>query len=390
MSENSPAETLLHYEIGPIRPPSEAYSLLVRFTRNCPWNKCEFCHLYKGTKFERRPLADIKKDIDAIKAIQSRIVALSWQRGAGGKLSQDLTEEIFATPRYNDFFKSIAVWIYFGARNVFIQDANSLVMKKDDFVEALKYLRQAFPTIDRITCYARSQTIAQLYTVDDLRRLKEAGLTRLHLGLETGSDFLLRYMRKGTVKEQHIIAGRRIKESGIELSEYVIAGLGGKKWWREHALETADALNRIDPDFIRIRTLKVTKGMLLHQKVESGAFVMEHDEEILAELRLFIEHLEGIGSFVKSDHILNLLEEVEGKLPEDKKKILSVIDRYFALNEEQRLVYRMGRRAGIYRSTDDLSDVVTYGRIERAIREMEEKGPGSVEQHLSLLLETYI
>ena len=390
MSENSPPETLLRYEIGPIRPPSEAYSLLVRFTRNCPWNKCEFCHLYKGTKFERRPLADIKKDIDAIKAIQGRIVALSWQRGAGGKLSQGLTEEIFANPRYNDFLKSIAVWMHFGARNVFIQDANSLVMKKDDFVEALQYLRQAFPTIDRITCYARSQTIAQLYTVDDLRRLKEAGLTRLHLGLETGSDFLLRYMRKGTVKEQHIIAGRRIKESGVELSEYVIAGLGGKKWWREHALETADALNRIDPDFIRIRTLKVTKGMLLHQKVESGAFVMEHDEEILAELRLLIEHLEGVGSFVKSDHILNLLEEVEGKLPEDKKKILSVIDRYLALNEEQRLVYRMGRRAGIYRSTDDLSDVVTYARIERAIREMEEKGPGSVERHLSLLLETYI
>jgi radical SAM superfamily enzyme YgiQ (UPF0313 family) len=390
MSENSPAETPLHYEIGPIRPPSEAYSLLVRFTRNCPWNKCEFCHLYKGTRFERRPLADIKKDIDTIKTIQSEIVALSWQRGGGGKLSQGLTEEIFAAPRYDDFFKSIAAWIYFGAKNVFIQDANSLVMKKDDFVEAVQYLRQAFPTIDRVTCYARSQTIAQLYTVDDLRRLKEAGLTRLHLGLETGSDFLLHYMRKGTTKEQHIIAGRRIKESGIELSEYVIAGLGGKKWWREHALETADALNRIDPDFIRIRTLKVTRGMLLHQKVESGVFAIEHDEEIVAELRLFIEHLEGIGSFVKSDHILNLLEEVEGKLPEDKKKILSVIDRYFALNEEQRLVYRMGRRAGIYRSTDDLSDVVTYGRIERAIREMEEKRPGSVEQHLSLLLENYI
>jgi radical SAM superfamily enzyme YgiQ (UPF0313 family) len=390
MSENSPAETPLRYEIGPIRPPSEAYSLLVRFTRNCPWNKCEFCHLYKGTRFERRPLADIKKDIDAIKAIRSEIVALSWQRGGGGRLSQGLAEEILAAPRYKDFFKSVAVWSYFGASNVFIQDANSLVMKKDDFVEAVHYLRQAFPTIDRITCYARSQTIAQLYTVDDLRRLKEAGLTRLHLGLETGSDFLLRYMRKGTTKEQHIIAGRRIKESGIELSEYVIAGLGGKTWWREHALETADALNRIDPDFIRIRTLKVTKSMLLYRKVESGEFVIEHDEEILAELRLLIEHLEGIGSFVKSDHILNLLEEVEGKLPDDKKKILSVIDRYFALNEQQRLVYRMGRRAGIYRSTDDLSDTVTYGRVERAIREMEERGSGSVEQHLSLLLETYI
>ena len=383
-------ETPLRYEIGPIRPPSEAYSLLVRFTRNCPWNKCEFCHLYKGTRFERRPLADIKKDIDTIKAIGSEIVALSWQRGAGGKLSQGLTEEIFADPRCNDFFKSVAVWIYFGAKNVFIQDANSLVMKKDDFAEACEYLRQALPTIDRITCYARSQTIAQLYTVDDLRRLKEAGLTRLHLGLETGSDFLLRYMRKGATKEQHIIAGRLIKESGIELSEYVIAGLGGKKWWREHAVETADALNRIDPDFIRVRTLKVTRSMLLHQKVEKGDFVLEHDEEILAELRLLIEHLEGIGSFVKSDHILNLLEEVEGKLPEDKKKILSVIDRYFELNEEQRLVYRMGRRAGVYRGTDDLADVAAYERVKRAVRGMEEKEPGSVEQHLSLLLETYI
>ncbi len=383
-------ETPLRYEIGPIRPPSEAYSLLVRFTRNCPWNKCEFCHLYKGTRFERRPLADIKKDIDTIKAIGSEIVALSWQRGAGGKLSQGLTEEIFADPLCNDFFKSVAVWIYFGAKNVFIQDANSLVMKKDDFAEALQYLRQALPTIDRITCYARSQTIAQLYTVDDLRRLKEAGLTRLHLGLETGSDFLLRYMRKGATKEQHIIAGRLIKESGIELSEYVIAGLGGKKWWREHAVETADALNRIDPDFIRVRTLKVTRSMLLHQKVEKGDFVLEHDEEILAELRLLIEHLEGIGSFVKSDHILNLLEEVEGKLPEDKKKILSVIDRYFELNEEQRLVYRMGRRAGVYRGTGDLADVAAYERVKRAVRGMEENEPGSVEQHLSLLLENYI
>ncbi len=383
-------ESPLLYEIGPIRPPSEAYSLLVRFTRNCPWNKCEFCHLYKGTRFERRPLADIKKDIDTIKAIGNEIAALSRQRGAGGRLSQGLIEEIFADPRCNDFFKSVAAWIYFGAKNVFIQDANSLVMKKDDFVEALQYLRQALPTIERITCYARSQTIAQLYTVDDLRRLREAGLTRLHLGLETGSDFLLRYMRKGVTKEQHIIAGRRIKESGIELSEYVIAGLGGKKWWREHATETADALNRIDPDFIRVRTLKVTRGMLLHQKVESGEFVIEHDEEVLAELRLLIEHLEGIGSFVKSDHILNLLEEVEGKLPEDKKKILSVIDRYFELNEEQRLVYRMGRRAGVYRSTGDLADVAAYERVRKAIRRMEEKEPGSVEEHLSLLLENYI
>ncbi|OPY61321.1 MAG: coproporphyrinogen III oxidase [Syntrophorhabdaceae bacterium PtaU1.Bin034] len=380
----------LQYEIGPIRPPSEAYSLLVRFTRNCPWNKCEFCHLFKGSKFERRPVAEIKEDIDTIKKIQDEIRALSWQKGDGGKLSQPLIEEIFASSRFNDCFRSVAAWMYFGGKYVFIQDGNSLVMKLDDLVEVLHYLTRTFPTIDRITSYGRSQTIAQLLSVDDLRRLREAGLTRLHLGMESGSDFILKYMRKGVTKEQHIIAGQRVKESGIELSEYIIPGLGGKKWWQEHALESADALNRINPDFIRLRTLKVTRSMLLYKKLESGDFIIEHDEEILKELRLLIEHLEGITSYIKSDHILNLLEEVDGKLPEDREKILSVIDRYFELSPEQRLVYRMGRRAGIYRSTDDLQDELTYARVRKAIREMEEKEPGSVERHLSLLLENYI
>ena len=125
--------------------------------------------------------------------------------------------------------------MYFGEKNVFIQDANSLVMKVDDLVEALNYLRQAFPTVDRVTSYGRSQTVAQLLSVDDLKRLKDAGLTRLHLGLESGSDFILKFMRKGVTKEQHIIAGRLVKAAGIELSEYVMPGLGGKSWWQEHA-----------------------------------------------------------------------------------------------------------------------------------------------------------
>jgi radical SAM superfamily enzyme YgiQ (UPF0313 family) len=388
MSERSAEQ--LTYEIGPIRPPSEAFSLLVRFTRNCPWNKCEFCQLYKGRKFERRPLPDIKADIDVIREIRDAIQALSWQRGEAGKLSQGLMHEVFSDPRYNDCFRSVAAWMYSGAAHVFIQDANSLVMKVSDLIEALDYLKCAFPSVDRITSYGRSQTIAQLLTLEDLKQLRKAGLTRLHLGMETGSDFLLTYMRKGVTKEQHIVAGQRVRQSGIELSEYVMPGLGGTKWWREHALETADALNRINPDYIRFRTLKVTRGMILYRKLESGDFLLESDEEILAELRLLIEHLEGITSFVKSDHIMNLLEELEGKLPADKEAMLRVIDRYFELGPEERLVYRMGRRAGVYRSTNDLGDEATRLRISEAIREMEEKEPGSVEKHLSLLLERYI
>ncbi len=380
----------LRYEIGPIRPPSEAYSLLVRFTRNCPWNKCEFCHIYKGRKFEKRSLAEIERDIDAVKAISDEIVALSWKEGYGGKLADRFIESLFSGQDFNECFRSVAVWMYFGAKNVFIQDANSLVMKPDDLIAALQYLKKSFPTIDRITSYARSQTLAQLWSAQDLKRLKEAGLTRLHLGMETGSDFLLKYMRKGVTKEQHIAAGRLVKDAGIELSEYVVPGLGGRKWWREHALETADALNRINPDFIRFRTLKVLKDMLLYKKVESGDFLIPHDEEILKEQRLLIEHLDGITSCVKSDHVLNLLEEIDGRLPEDKQKMLDVIDRYFALTGEQRLVYRMGRRAGIYRSLDDLHDEVTFARLRKAIREIEEKEPGGIEKQLSLLLENYI
>lgn len=380
----------LAYEIGPIRPPSEAASLLVRFTRNCPWNKCEFCHLYKGKKFERRPLAEIKTDIDTIGRIRDAITALARQRGEEGRITEDLLREIFSDPRYNDCFRTVAAWTYSGAKHVFIQDANSLVMKKGDLAEALDYLKAAFPSVDRVTSYARSQTISQLYSVEDLRRLKEAGLTRLHLGLETGSDLLLKYMAKGVTKEQHITAGRRVKESGIELSEYVMPGLGGKTWWQEHASETADALNRIDPDFIRLRTLKVTRSMILYGKLESGDFLLEQDEEILAELRLLVSRLEGITSFIKSDHIMNLLEELEGRLPRDKERMLAVIDRYFALSPEARLVYRAGRRAGVYRSTDDLGDEITYARISDAIRRMEEKEPGSVERQLSLLLERYM
>jgi radical SAM superfamily enzyme YgiQ (UPF0313 family) len=380
----------LRYEIGPIRPPSEAYSLLIRFTRNCPWNKCEFCHIYKGRKFEKRPISEITRDIDTVKKIADEIAALSWKQGYAGKITEALVEHLFADDARNECFRSVAVWMFFGAKHVFIQDANSLVMKADDLVGLLQYLKSTFPTIDRITSYARSQTIAQLWTVDDLRRLREAGLTRLHLGMETGSDFLLKYMAKGVTKAQHITAGRRIKEAGIELSEYVVPGLGGRKWSQEHALETADALNKIDPDFIRFRTLKVLKDMLLYKKLESGDFELAHDEEILKEIRLLIAHLDGITGTVKSDHVLNLLEEIDGKLPEDKQKILDVIDHYFALSDEQRLVYRMGRRAGFYRSIHDLDDELAYSRLKKAIREMEEREPGSVEKQLSLLLEHYI
>lgn len=380
----------LRYEIGPIRPPNEAYSLLVRFTRNCPWNKCLFCQVYKGKRFEKRSLDEIKSDIDTVKAIHDDIRELSREKGFSGEITDSLVEGVFDSHIINEGYKSVAVWMYFGCKHVFIQDANSLAMKPDVFIDALKYLKETFPSIDRVTSYARSRTIAKSVSAENLKKMKKAGLTRLHVGLESGHDPLLQYMNKGVTRDEHILCGRKVKDAGIELSEYVVLGMGGKKWWREHALDTADVLNHIDPDFIRFRTLKVLRTMPLYEKFETGDFLLPDEEDTLREERLLISGLEGITSHVKSDHILNLLEEIDGRLPSDKKKFLETIDRYFNLSQEQRLVYRFGRRSGVYRNLDDLSDELTSFRIKKSIREMEEKEPGSVERAISLFLENYI
>ena len=182
----------------------------------------------------------------------------------------------------------------------------------------------------------------------------------------------------------------KLKNQGLNFLNMWCLDWAERQWWEEHAIETADVLNKIDPDFIRFRTLKVLKNMPLYEKLTNGDFILPTEEDVLQEERLLIENLDGITSWIKSDHVLNLLEEVDGKLPGDKEKMLMVIDRYFALSDEERFVYRFGRRSGIYRSTDDLQDELTYFKMKKTIKEMESKEPGSVEKTISLLLENYI
>jgi radical SAM superfamily enzyme YgiQ (UPF0313 family) len=380
----------LHFEQGPIRPPSEAYSLLLRVTRNCPWNRCEFCHTYKGQKFSMRSVEEVKRDIDSVQEIVSEVKALSWQRGFGGEITPSLVNLILQHPQhYPDGFRSVVLWLYTGEKNVFLQDGNNLVLKTDDLMEILRYLKETFPSIERITSYARAKTVSKK-TVEELQDLYRVGLSRIHIGLETGYDPLLQYMKKGVTAQEHIDAGRKVKESGISLSEYVILGLGGRRMWRGHAIETAKVLNQINPDFIRVRTLKVLKTMPLYEKIEKGEFTLLADDEIVGEERLLIENLEGITSTFVSDHILNLLEEVEGKFPQEKGKMLAQIDRYLALSSEEKANFRLGRRAGVYRSVDDLSNPELKGQVENAIRRIELEQPGGLEKVLSDLMESFI
>ena len=385
------------FEMGPIRPPSEAQSLLIRVTRNCPWNKCEFCHTYKGEKFSFRSVEEIKKDIDRVKEIVDEIRRASWSMGFAGSLDQGVLRAIFSrSARYGQTFQSVAGWLYFEGNQVFLQDANSLILKTVDLIEILKYLKEKLPSIQRITSYARAKTLAKK-SLEEMKELHQAGLSRIHIGLETGYDPLLEYMKKGVTAREHIQAGRNVMESGISLSEYVMPGLGGQRWWREHAGETAKVLNQIDPHFIRLRTLYVRKDMPLYEKVKTAEFIRPSDDEIVSEIRLFIETLDGIHSTVASDHVLNLLEEVQGKLPEEKEKMIGVIDHYLSLPAEERLHYRVGRRTGYYRSLDDPEDLDLRRQVGRIIDQVgnldgreDNQPPEDVEKVIYGLMENYI
>jgi histone acetyltransferase (RNA polymerase elongator complex component) len=386
-----------NFEMGPIRPPSEAQSLLIRVTRNCPWNHCTFCHTYKGELFSFRPVEDIKKDIDRVKAITQEIQQLSWRMGCAGEFHPQVLKAIYAQGEsYGPALQTVAGWLYFGGKQAFLQDANSLMVKTKDLVEILQYLKNSLPSVERITTYARAKTAAQK-SVAELQDLHRAGLSRIHIGMETGYDPLLQYIKKGVTAREQVEAGRNIVASGISLSEYVMPGLGGKRWWREHAVETAKVLNQIDPDFIRLRSLYVRKNMPLSEQVATGDFVRLTDDEVVGEIRLFLSTLEGIHSTLVSDHILNLLEEVQGKLPEDKEKMIAVLDRYLALPEEDRLHFRLGRRMGYFRKLEDLEDADIRRHLRRVIEEAQQaedgeetRSPRDVEQAIYRLMENYI
>lgn len=360
-------DTYVGYEIGPIRPPSEADSLMLRVTRNCPWNQCTFCGLYKGQKFSIRSKEHIFQDIDLIKKCidkirESEIVTNSEAQKILSNLQATLQEE----ERWA-YYSSIG-WHRAGMKSVFLQDANSMVMKPDDMVEILNYFRLNFPQVERITTYARSQTISKI-SDEDLNRISSAGLNRIHIGMESASDEILKLVKKGVDKATHIKAGQKLKKAKIELSEYFMPGLGGNEFSRENAMETADALNQINPDFIRIRTLAVPTNVELYKDYENGIFTRTNDVKIVEELLLFVERLEGITSTIKSDHILNLILEVEGKLPEDKLEITNALKWFLNLNEQEKMIFMIGRRTGVMNFMYDLKDINKRDKVMKIIQE---------------------
>ncbi len=356
------------FEQGPIRPPSEAGSLLLRVSRNCPWNRCTFCPLYRNQEFSLRPLVEVLADIDAVAAQVRQL----------GRAEKSVLESPGLLRAWHDQlpgseqapFRAAVHWLQNGQEAVFLQDADGLAGGYERMLKILRHLRRQFPQIGRITCYSRSTTVIG-YSEAQLRSLGEAGLNRLHLGMESGSDRVLRRVRKGATQKAHIEAGQRLRRAGMELSLYLMPGLGGRDLSREHALQSAAALNRIDPHFIRLRTLAVPPGTPLAEDLAAGRFIPCDTADIVAELNLFIEALEGIHSVVVSDHVLNLFEDLGGRLPEEKEAMLAMLAAFAKLDPEQRRLYLLGRAAGCFRGLQDLHNPLLRAEAENLARQLD-------------------
>lgn len=279
----------LNYDFPPYRPPSEAGSALIRASRGCPWNKCLFCTMYKTLKFKPRPVEEIKRDIDK------------------------------------------AAKIYKGAKTVFIADSDSLAMKNME--EVIRHIKLRFPDSDRITSYARAKTLMKLGS-ERLKKIKDAGLTRVHVGLESGDKKTLEFMQKGATPEEMIAGGKAARNAGLELSFYILIGAGGRDRLKEHALESAKVCNKVNPDFIRLRTLVVQRGSLLEEMKNSGDYKPTSPMEKLQEVKMFIENLDVNQCEFASDHFTNniwvnntvVYRGVYGMLPQEKQDMLDTIN----------------------------------------------------------------
>lgn len=341
----------LSFSVGVYRPPSEggSSSLLLRVTENCPWNKCTFCEMYKGFPFVYRPVADIKADIDHVRSMVDEIREVSHKVGQGGKINRDVLRALLAVNPYlneNPCFSTVFSWMYYGGRTAFLQDANSMIMRPPEFIEVLKHLRKSLPGLTRVTSYTRSKTLSQR-KLEELIAIREAGLDRIHVGLETGDDEVLQLVRKGVTSAEQIDGGRKAVAAGFQLSEYWMPDLGGRERWKQHAENTARVLNEINPHYIRSRPFVPRQGTEIFGDYEEGRLHISSPHERLEELRVMIENL-NVTSRVCFDHNMNswtnrqggllFSQDYEGyKFPEEKLHVLELIREGLTVDESRHI-----------------------------------------------------
>ncbi len=387
------------FEICSIRPPTENTSLTFRLSRNCHWNKCGFCPVYKlGAKFSRRDLDEVKADIDRAKRIDDLLfdegiaTGLSWGseygraaqlisriKAAKGPAIEDDDERLSHigdredlddrmrwflswfkdAPTIEDSVYHLVQWRAGGGQTCFLGDADSLILKPDFLCAVIDHVKRNFPSIARFTIYGRTRTAARQRELSELKAFAKAGLNRVHFGLESGCDEVLALVNKGVTAEEHVEGCLKVRAAGLSCSVYVMPGLGGAALSEKNAADTAAVLTRIRPDFVRIRSLELFPMTRLEKMRREGSFVEASEEMVVREIRTLVMNTD-CETEIMSDSASNLLP-VHGRLPFDRARMLDTIDTYLGLSPRHKLEYSLRARLGSFMGQygDLTDDIVT-------------------------------
>lgn len=269
------------YDMPLYRPPSEARSLILQITLGCSWNKCAFCEMYTPKKFKPRREEDIFREIDAV-----------------AELDQDV-------------------------RRIFLADGNAMVLSFDRLQRIIRYINNKFPNVQRISSYALPKDLLAK-SVPELVALREAGLRLLYVGIESGDDEVLRLVNKGETFNSNVEGLLRAREAGIKTSVMILNGLGGKKYWEQHAQNSARVLNEVQPEYAATLVLSFPYGAAHYKKRFSGQYEPMNTLDLFKEMEVFIRNTALKTTIFRSDHASNYLV-LKGVLSRDRETMLHKI-----------------------------------------------------------------
>ena len=329
----------------------------MRVIRNCTWNRCTFCPVYKGTSSSLRPLDDVLADVDAMAAAAEVIRTAGIDAISDGRVPREAYQ--------------VALFVRAGMHTVFLQDADPCAVKPDKLARVIERVKERFPAVERVTTYGRASTLARR-TPEHLALLAKAGLTRVHLGLESGADEVLMAVDKGCSSGDLVAAGENVVRAGLELCFYLMPGLGGRAASAAHVAGSARVLRAVAaaapaerPLVVRLRTAAVPPGTPLAEREAAGEFVLPDDVEVAQELRDLLGQLGDARLELRSDHVLNLMQGLEGSLPADREHLLAMLDEFLALPREEQGRFAVGVRLGLFRTLADRLDPQRSAALER-------------------------
>lgn len=269
----------MRYEGSVYRPPSEAYSLIIQVTIGCAHNKCTFCSMFKDKRFRVRKLHEVLEDLDMARRCYRRV------------------------------------------SRIFLADGDALVLQNKDLIVILDYIKKLFPECERVGIYGSPQDVLRK-TKEELEELLEHGVGIIYIGAESGSDRVLKNVKKGADRAEIIESVKRIEASGIQASVTFISGLSGKDGWEGHAIQTGTMISEMGPSYVGLLTLMTEPGTELHEDIREGRLQLLSPLEVLKETELLLENTNVTKTCVfRSNHASNYLS-LKGDLPQDKEKML--------------------------------------------------------------------